>query len=128
MWSCQLVTSVLNYFQDCFCPCNTVVVCEMYSLIGSLVIMRDREVGSLTGTIVQASQFIYRQFRHQVGLHVVQNGSCMFGMHICSLHVLLQSSATLSLILYISTCNVIFRRQDDPTNGPTGDPSMVRLP
>ena len=58
----------------------------------------------------------------------LKNGSCIFRLHICSLHVLHPSSATRSLILDISMCNVICRRHDDPTNGPTGDPSMVRLP
>ena len=44
----------------------------MYSLIGNLVIMRDREAGALTGTFAHASRFKYRQFRHQMGLHAVQ--------------------------------------------------------
>ena len=70
--------------QDCFCPCNTVVVFEMYSLIGSLVIMRDYEDGALTGTFTHVSRFKYGQFRHQTGLCAVQkwfmHGSiaCMF--------------------------------------------------
>ena len=29
-----------------FCPCISVVVFEMYSLIGSLAVMRDREAGT----------------------------------------------------------------------------------
>ena len=37
-------------------------------------------------------------------------------------------SATRLLILNVSTCTVVCRRHDDPTNGPTGDPCMVRLP
>ena len=44
----------------------------MYSLIGSLVIMRDCEAGTLTGTFVHASRFKYGRFRRQTGLHVVQ--------------------------------------------------------
>ena len=44
----------------------------MYSWIGSLVIMRDHEAGALTGTFAHASQFKYRWFRCQMGLHVVQ--------------------------------------------------------
>ena len=56
------------------------------------------------------------------------NGLHMFQSHIHSLQVLHQSSATRTLILDVSMCNMICRRHDDPTNGPTGDPSMVRLP
>ena len=37
-------------------------------------------------------------------------------------------SATRSLILNVSTCIIVCRRHDDPTNGPMGDPGMVRLP
>ena len=43
-----------------------------------------------------------------------QNGSCMFRSHVCSLHVLHLSSATRSLILDVSMCNMICRRHDDP--------------
>ena len=57
-----------------------------------------------------------------------KNGSCMFQLHVCLLHVLRPSSANRSLILDVLMCNVICRRHEDPTNGPTGDPSMVRLP
>ena len=45
---------------------------EMYSLISSLVIMRDREAGALTGTFTHASRFKYGQFRCQMGLRTVQ--------------------------------------------------------
>ena len=45
---------------------------EMYSLIGSLVVMHDCEAGALTGTFAHVSQFKYVQFRCQTGLHVVQ--------------------------------------------------------
>ena len=44
----------------------------MYSLIGSLVVMRDREAGMLTGTFTHALRFKYGRFRLQMGLHVVQ--------------------------------------------------------
>ena len=71
MWSCQLVTSGLNYF-PVLCPCNTVVVFEMYSLIGSLVVMHDCEAGALTGMFVHSSRFKYGRFRHQMGLRAVQ--------------------------------------------------------
>ena len=42
----------------------------MYSLIGSLVVMRDREAGALTG--MHASRFKYGWFRHQMGLCTAQ--------------------------------------------------------
>ena len=57
-----------------------------------------------------------------------KNGPHMFWSHIRSLHVLHLLSATQSLILNVSTCKLVCRRHDDPTNGPTGDPSMARLP
>ena len=57
-----------------------------------------------------------------------KNGSRMFRSHVRSSHVLRPLSATLSLILNVSTCKVVRRRHNDPTNGPMGDPSMVRLP
>ena len=44
----------------------------MYSLIGSLVIMRDQEAGTLTGTFAHALQFKYGRFRRQTGLRAVQ--------------------------------------------------------
>ena len=55
-----------------FCPYNSVVVFEMYSLISSLVVMRDREAGALAGTSGHASRFKYGQFRCQTGLRMVQ--------------------------------------------------------
>ena len=100
----------------------------MYSLIGSLVVMHDREAGALTGTFAHALQFKFGQIRHQMGLCAVQNSSHVFRSRIRSSHVLRPLSATRSLILDVSTCKVVCRRHDDPTNGPTGDPSMVRLP
>ena len=57
-----------------------------------------------------------------------KNGLCMFRSCVrlsCMLHRL---NATWSLILNISTFKVVCRRHNDPTNGPTCDPSMVRLP
>ena len=57
-----------------------------------------------------------------------KNGSHVFRSHVRSLHVLRPLSATRSLILNVSTCKVVCRNHDDPTNDPTGDPSMVRLP
>ena len=57
-----------------------------------------------------------------------KNGSRMFQLHVHSPHVLDPLSATRSLILNISMCSMVCRRHNDPTNGPTGDPGMVRLP
>ena len=37
-------------------------------------------------------------------------------------------SATRSFIVNVSTCSIVCRRREDTTNGPTGDPCMVRLP
>ena len=57
-----------------------------------------------------------------------KNGSGVFRSHVRSSHVLRPLSATRSLILNVSTCSIVCRRHDDPTNGPMGDPGMVRLP
>ena len=57
-----------------------------------------------------------------------KNGSHVFRSHVRSSHVLRPLSATKSLILNVSTCIIVCRRHDDPTNDPTGDPGMVRLP
>ena len=57
-----------------------------------------------------------------------KNGLRVFRSHVRSSHVLRLLSATRSLILNVSTCSIVCRRRDDPTNGPTGDPGMVRLP
>ena len=57
-----------------------------------------------------------------------KNGSHVFQLHVCSSHVLHPSSATRSLILNVSTCSIVCRRHEDPTNGPMGDPGMVSLP
>ena len=57
-----------------------------------------------------------------------KNGSCVFRLLVCSLHMLQPLSATRSLILNVSTCKVVCRRHYDRTNGHTGDPSTERLP
>ena len=57
-----------------------------------------------------------------------KNGSRAFRSCVHSSHVLHLLSATRSLILYVSTCKVVCRRHDDPTNGPTGGPRMAMLP
>ena len=112
------------YSQDRFCPCNTVVVFEMYSLIGSLVIMNDCKIGALTGTFARTSRFKYGCLGAK--------WACIFDLrafrsHIHPSHVFHLSSASRSLILDVPTCNGICRRHDVPMNGPMGDPSMVIL-
>ena len=57
-----------------------------------------------------------------------KSGSCVLRSHVRSSRMLRSLIPTRSLILNVSTCKVVCRRHDDPTNGPTGDPSMVRLP
>ena len=57
-----------------------------------------------------------------------KNGSRMFRPHVRSSRLLCQLSATQSLILNVSMCSIVCFRLEDPTNGPTGDPGMVRLP
>ena len=44
----------------------------MYSLIGSLVVMHDREAGALAGTFTHVSRFKYGWFRRQTGLRAAQ--------------------------------------------------------
>ena len=56
----------------------------MYSMIGCLVVVHDREPGALTGTFAHALRFKYEQFRRQTGLRAVQKRfvhvlvACMF--------------------------------------------------
>ena len=57
-----------------------------------------------------------------------KNGLRVFRSHIRSSHVLRPLSATRLLILNVSTCIMVCRRDDDPTNGRTGDPGVVRQP
>ena len=84
MWSSQLVTSGMNCVPGLFCPCNIVFVFEMYSLIGCLIVIHDREPGMLTGTFAHALRFKYGQFKRQTGLRTVQKRfvhvsvACMF--------------------------------------------------
>ena len=100
----------------------------MYSLIGSLVIMRDPEAGTLT----ERSRM--RRDSNMCGLGAkracarLKNGSRVFRSHVRSPHVLCPLSPTRSLILNVFTCSIVCLRHDDPTNGPTGDPVMLRLP
>ena len=90
--------------------------------------MRDREAGALVGTFAHASRFKYGQFRRQMGLRAVQKRFARVSVARTFVVRASPLSATRSLILNVSTCKVVCRRHDDPTNGPTGDPSMVRLP
>ena len=120
---------VLSDNKDCSCQCNIVVVFEMYSLIGSLVVMRDCEAGALAGTFTHASRFKYGRFRRQTGLPAVQkNCSRVFWSHVRRWVALLSLSATRSLIVNVSTCSIVCCCHEDPTIGATGDPGMVRLP
>ena len=57
-----------------------------------------------------------------------KNGSLVLRSHVRLSHVLHPLSATQSIIVNVSTCTIVCRRHEDPTNGPTGDPGMVRLP
>ena len=57
-----------------------------------------------------------------------QNGSRLFWSHVHLSRMLRPLSVTQSLILNVSMCSIVCRRHDNPTNGPMGDPGMVRLP
>ena len=100
----------------------------MYSLISSLSLCVIVRLARLQGRLRT------RQDSNMDGLGAkracarFKNGSRVFRSHVRSSRILRPLSATRSLILYVSTCSIVCRRQDDPTNGPTGDPSMVRLP
>ena len=48
------------------------LVFEMYSLISSLVVMRDCEAGALMGTFATTPRFKYGRFKRQTGLHAVK--------------------------------------------------------
>ena len=111
-----------------FCPCISVVVFEMYSLIGSLVVMRDHEAGAVAGTFTHASRSNTGSLGAKRACARFKNGSRLFRSHVRSSHVLRPLSATRSLILNVSTCSIVCCRHDVPTSGPTGDPGMVRLP
>ena len=97
----------------------------MYSLISSLVIMCDREARTLAGTFTHTSRFKYGQFRRQTGLRAVQKWFARVSVaHTFVVHA---SPVKCDSVAHIQR-KVVCRRHDDPTNGPTGDPSMVRLP
>ena len=99
----------------------------MYSLISSLVIMHDREAGALAGTFAPRHDSNTGSLGAKRACTWFKNGSRMFRSHVRSSHVLRSLSATRSLILNVSTCVIVCRRHEDPTNGPTGDPGMGRL-
>ena len=91
--------------------------------------MRDREAGApLRGRSCMRHDSNMGGLGAKWACARFKNGSRVFRSHVRSSRVLRPSSATRSLILNVSTCKVVCRRHDDPTNGPTGDPSMVRLP
>ena len=100
----------------------------MYSLIVSLVIVLDLKAGALMGMSACPLQFKYGFLGTKWACAWFKNGSCAFQSHVHSLHVLCPSSANRSLILDVSMCNMICYHHENPTNGPMGDPSMVRLP
>ena len=100
----------------------------MYSLIGSLVVMRDREAGTLMGTFTHASRFNMGGLGAKQACAWFKNGLLVFQSCVHSSRELRPLSASHSFILNVSTCKKVCRRHEDPTNGPMGDPSMVRLP
>ena len=91
----------------------------MYSLRGSLVIMRDLKAGAFR---------IVSSLGTKQACVLFKNSLHVFQLCVCLSHVLHLLSATRPFLLNVSTCKVVCRRHDVPTNGPTGDPSMVRLP
>ena len=94
-----------------FPPCNTVVVFEMYSLIGILVIMRDHESDALTGTFEHTSRFKYGQFRSQTGLYTVQK--CFMSVSIAHTFIACASSVECNLFTRIG-CLHVKRDQSSP--------------
>ena len=93
----------------------------MYSLIGSLVVMRDREAGTLTGTFMYMLGFKYEQFRHQRACAVQKQFARVSVTRTIITHA---PPLKCDSVTHIKRLHV----HDDPTNGPTGDPGMVRLP
>ena len=100
----------------------------MYSLIGSLVVMRDREAGALAGTFTHASRFKYGRFRRQTGLRVVQKRFAR--VSVARTFVARASSVKCDSVAHIKRLHVYHRllSHEYPTDGPRGDPGVVRLP
>ena len=100
----------------------------MYSLISSLFILRDREQVRLWECLRTRHDSNTGSLGAKRACARFKNGSRVFRSHVRSSRVLRPLCATQSLILNVSTCKVVRRSHDDPTNGPMGDPNMVRLP
>ena len=119
---------LLNFCQDCFCPCNTIVVFEVYSLIGSLVINNGCGTDALMGMLACMLWTCYGlQDRPKNDLHAFEMDCAHFNctyIH-CTCFI---CQVTWSLMRVGSTCNMFCRHYDEPTNGPMGNPHMVRLP
>ena len=91
----------------------------MFSLIGSLVVI----------VIVRLVRlWEHSRMRRNSNTDSLGAKRTLFRSHIRSSHVLRPLIATRLLILNVSTCSVVCRRHEYPTNGLTGDPGMVRLP
>ena len=90
--------------------------------------MRDHEAGTLTGTFTVHRDSNTGGLGAKQACTQLRNDSQAFRSLVHLSHMLHQSSASQSLIIDVSVCNVICRHHDEPTNGPTGDPSMVLLP
>ena len=100
----------------------------MCSLIGSLVVMRDCEADTLMERLHMCRDSNTGGLGAKQACTRFKNGLRVFRTHVRSSHVLRPLSATRSLILNVSMCIMVCRRHDDNTNGPMGDPGMVRLP
>ena len=86
-------------------PSISVVVFEMYSLIGSLVVMHVREAGVLVGTFIHALRFKCGRFRRQTGLHMVQKRFTRVSVTCTFEHVLRVSSCLVAM----STLQMVLR-------------------
>ena len=97
-------------------PCISDVVCVWYCLIGRLVIMHGHVTCMLAG------------LNHANESYIIF--SCSYISHVCSFLacILHPSSMTQSLIRDSSTSNMVCCCYNNPTNYPTGDPSVAGLP
>ena len=90
--------------------------------------MRDHEAGALPGTFTVHRDSNTGGLGAKQACAQLKNGSQVFRSLVHLSHMLYLPSASRSLIIDVSACNVICRHHDDPMNGPMGDPSMVKLP
>ena len=74
----------------------------MYSLLGSLVIMRDCEAGTLMGMFARVSQFKYRQFRRQMDMCTVQK----WFTHVLIVHTFIAHALPIRSVAHIKTIHV----------------------